>query len=433
MPTGLPNDWQKNTSSSVSSSSSAPVASVSKLHNFGHTDSITNVMHRQAVIAVPPVLAVKGSAMEVITLQESRMLDSSHTTLASESSYLLDSSRMDEDSESLVNSTTSKRSHEDQRECDLMSSGQKKIKPSDPAEGVENDFDFAELLVDLQPTAAFGTESTSDTTISVVSLLSEYRLAIDFKLTGQVVNVSQFVEKLKQVVALKQDVKMRDKDMNSLLHCACRFRRTDVAKILLDAGADVHQPSSDLFLPLHIACHCSALAIIVFLLENGAVVDDIDNHRRTALSVACEFGMKDVAVVLLEHGANPNMFDEYLKRPLHYSAEFAHDDLMDILTVDYEASHRNFVMIRTPLHWAALSGHLGTCRKLIAQGDYVNPLDANDDSPLILARTTSNLKVVELLVPNNVAVDVVNLNAKTALYHADDEDYLEKLSFGLKQ
>eukprot|EP01034_Spumella_vulgaris_P007887 gene7887-10046_t len=106
---------------------------------------------------------------------------------------------------------------------------------------------------------------------------------------------------------------------------------------------------------------------------------------------------------------------------------------MDILTVDYEASHRNFVKIRTPLHWAALSGHAETCRKLIAQGDDVNPLDANDDSPLILACIARKLKVVELLAQHNATVDIVNLNAKTALHYVDDEDCLEKLSFGLKQ
>eukprot|EP01034_Spumella_vulgaris_P043917 gene43917-54571_t len=157
-------------------------------------------------------------------------------------------------------------------------------------------------------------------------------------------------------------------------------------------------------------------------------MDEAGSKLRSPLSIASEHGQEAVALLLLEHGANPNKFDEFLKTPLHYAAEFGHMNLVNLLTERY-ASHSNFLKIRTPLHWAALSGQADAVRALVADGRDVDALDANDDSPLILASIASQLETVRVLVEECKAqIDIVNVNAKTALHYMHDEPTYELLA-----
>eukprot|EP01034_Spumella_vulgaris_P023784 gene23784-30052_t len=202
--------------------------------------------------------------------------------------------------------------------------------------------------------------------------------------------------------------------------------------MLLEAGADTTQRNGDLDLPLHIACQHGHLDVVKQLLVVQVEVDARGKQSRTALSVACELGFVDIAKVLLDKGANPNLFDEHFKTPLHYAAEYGHDELVNLMTDTHYASHRNFVKLRTPLHWAALGGQEQTCRMLLGQGDDVNALDANDDSPLILACIGNHPKVIELLLQFNAKVDIVNNFAKTALHYLKAPECLEMMSHSLK-
>eukprot|EP01034_Spumella_vulgaris_P041656 gene41656-51612_t len=288
--------------------------------------------------------------------------------------------------------------------------------------------------IEVEPENSSGehAEKSVDKSPRIRKLLSQYEAVRNEK--AKVLIPDEFNNELLEIITSNmlqesaEDINASDEHHNTLLHYACRHGHVEIVKILLEAGGDHTKRDEHLNMPIHIACQGNHLEVLKVLFEYKAQVDEAGSKLRSPLSIASERGQEAVALILLEHGANPNKFDEFLKTPLHYAAEFGHMNLVNLLTERY-ASHSNFLKIRTPLHWAALSGQAEAVRALVADGRDVDALDANDDSPLILASIASQLETVHVLIEECKAqIDIVNVNAKTALHYMHDEPTYELLA-----
>jgi len=102
-----------------------------------------------------------------------------------------------------------------------------------------------------------------------------------------------------------EDVNARAKDGSTPLYIALLFANPEVVRLLLDHGADVNARLDDFSSPLHRACSSvnAALEVVRLLLERGADVKAKDNHGNTALQAARARGENDVVKLLLEYGA----------------------------------------------------------------------------------------------------------------------------------
>lgn len=98
------------------------------------------------------------------------------------------------------------------------------------------------------------------------------------------------------------DVNARREDGGTALHRAARSGIRQVAKTLLQAGADpnIRQNGST---PLHIAARHGHWTITELLLESHADVDTEDTLGLTALDIAAANGHKSVVKLLERHGA----------------------------------------------------------------------------------------------------------------------------------
>lgn len=94
---------------------------------------------------------------------------------------------------------------------------------------------------------------------------------------------------------------------------ACGF--INVAKILLDSGADVNWKDKDNMTPLHKAVLAEKYPLVKLLLENGADVHAVNKQQRTALHLAVQQtkSMTNASLrierVLLDAGADINATD----------------------------------------------------------------------------------------------------------------------------
>ena len=101
-------------------------------------------------------------------------------------------------------------------------------------------------------------------------------------------------------------VRARDKDGSTPLHCAAGNGHVDVARILLEAGADINDHNNNGHwgtTPLHAAAHGDRKDVAALLITQGADVAAKNLNGRTPLGETTVHNAKAVARLLSEHGA----------------------------------------------------------------------------------------------------------------------------------
>jgi uncharacterized protein len=113
------------------------------------------------------------------------------------------------------------------------------------------------------------------------------------------------------------------------LHLACFFGQEQVARMLLDRGADPAAVAQNPMRvqPLHSAAAGRQLGIVRMLLERGAPVNARQHLGWTALHEAANQGNRQMAETLLRHGAEPSLGNDDGKTSSDVAADRGHTEL----------------------------------------------------------------------------------------------------------
>lgn len=120
-------------------------------------------------------------------------------------------------------------------------------------------------------------------------------------------------EVAKVLIDAQANLNVKDQRGWTPLMKAARFGHTDTVKVLLDAGAQFEEPGS--LAPLHFAAVAGHFDIVLALLDKGANVNAKTSAGDTALQYAAEFGNLEIVKVLLDKGADKNMVNNAQKSP----------------------------------------------------------------------------------------------------------------------
>jgi ankyrin repeat protein len=96
-------------------------------------------------------------------------------------------------------------------------------------------------------------------------------------------------------------------ELHYISHLASERGQVDVARMLIERGADVTAQNDDGRTPLHLASYRGQVDIARMLIERGADLAAQDNDGDTSLHVVSERGQVDVVHMLIEHGADVTM------------------------------------------------------------------------------------------------------------------------------
>lgn len=113
------------------------------------------------------------------------------------------------------------------------------------------------------------------------------------------------------------------------LGLACFFGNESIARLLVDAGADVHVASSNAMRvqPIHAAAARRSTALVRLLLERGADPNARQHLGYVALHAAAQHGDTLTAEVLQASGADPKLKCDDGKTPADIAEAAGHADL----------------------------------------------------------------------------------------------------------
>nr|CAB3267277.1 transient receptor potential cation channel subfamily A member 1 homolog [Phallusia mammillata] len=220
------------------------------------------------------------------------------------------------------------------------------------------------------------------------------------------------VKRLIQCVGVS--IEARDKQEMTPLHIAAVYGHVDVAKVLIEEGADIRCTDDDNGTPLQFAAAEGNLEIVQLMLDNYSkrhgvrfvdILDEKDNDGNTSLHLAVDNGHLSVTQLIVE---------SCLKNQ-HTKALNAHRSSKE-----------------TPLHLAARHGHLEIAKLLIEKGAKVNERDESLSTPLILASQFNHYQVVEFLLRSGAKIELHDSDHFTALLIAANYGHTETIAILLK-
>ena len=117
------------------------------------------------------------------------------------------------------------------------------------------------------------------------------------------------------------------------LGLACYFGQFEVARYLIEKGADINLPSQNGFnvYPIHSAAAGNYTDILRLLIQSGAQVNVKQQAGSTPLHAAAQYGNLDMLIILLEHGADVNVRMEGGKLPADIAREKGFSEISEIL------------------------------------------------------------------------------------------------------
>lgn len=213
------------------------------------------------------------------------------------------------------------------------------------------------------------------------------------------------------------------------LHLCAEFDQLEIAKFLLEKGANKYAPTKISYTPIHAAKEYGRLELIKLFIGE-TYLDSVDviysaihtNHEHiikhyidAGSSIFEEYGknilnsalsLENLVIIKLlidEAGIDINtVLDNYGEKPIHrVTSSFVRPNLELIkllieLGADPEATTSNKEL--TSLHYAAMNGHLEVVKYLIEEvGVIADPYDKYQKTPLDCARENDRTQVVDYL------------------------------------
>ena len=184
------------------------------------------------------------------------------------------------------------------------------------------------------------------------------------------------------------------------LHCALDYQHWEIAKLLLDAGADATQSNQDGVTPLFIAVWYAGFEMITVILAHLDIkkqlksIDTVDNGGRTALYTAARRGCMESVELLLKYHAKVCQAQASRLTPVFAAIVSGRTELMCLLLTHLEAD----MTITNGIVMTAIEAVASTCNwrtlELLTRTNpsLINNSDPEDDRLLIYAMDSPSPK-----------------------------------------
>jgi ankyrin repeat protein len=217
-----------------------------------------------------------------------------------------------------------------------------------------------------------------------------------------------------------QDVNARGFQRNETpVSVACRWGSTEVARVLLEHGANTEIRDDDDWCPLERAVENADIEIFRVLLQLGADPMSGDKTDMTTLHLSSAQGQPAAARLLLEYGADPDCRAMDDKTPLHWASNEAVAQVLIEYGADLNAVDKHNC---TPLDIALSKQRVKVASLLRENGARANEEDDSKNSPLHVAAANGQSADVRALLENGADVNAKGKGSGTPLHFASDSE-----------
>jgi len=207
-------------------------------------------------------------------------------------------------------------------------------------------------------------------------------------------------------------------DASTPLHLASENRHVDLARMLVEHGADVSAQRKDGSTALRLASFNDDVDLARTLVERGADASAQDEDGSSVLHLASHSGHVDLAQMLVEHGANVSAHRKDGSTALHLASYNGHVDLARMLIkrgADMSAQMKHGW---TALHLASGNGRVDLALMLIEHGADVSAQGEGGWTALHLASRDGHVDLALMLVEGGADVSAQKEDSWTALHLA---------------
>jgi len=187
-------------------------------------------------------------------------------------------------------------------------------------------------------------------------------------------------------------------DLDKSLRTATKEGDLAAVKNAIANGADVNSKSYwEEWTALHYASNLGYIEIAKELIQAGADVNVITSYKATPLHLASRSSFTEIARGLIEAGADVNVTDTYQQNPIHLATGEGSLEIVRWL-IQAGADVNAFNNVEAPLHIASRMGNLEIVRELLQAGADTNAMSiAGQYTPLRLAIMYDHPEIVREL------------------------------------
>ncbi|KAF5286938.1 hypothetical protein FQR65_LT12397 [Abscondita terminalis] len=211
-----------------------------------------------------------------------------------------------------------------------------------------------------------------------------------------------------------ENINLQNGDGKSALHLAIVNRRNDVARFLIDEGADVNLTDYDGMTAFTSACVTATIDVVKKMRPNIADINfQCKLRRNTALHYAIINKNEDIARFLIDEGADINLPDCDGKSAFLCACETVKNvDIVKKMRLNIaDINLQRNVDKKTALHFAVINKDKDLFQFLIDEGTDVNLADDDGQTAFIWACKSADIDIVRKIRPF-----VTNINLQCKLY-----------------
>lgn len=180
------------------------------------------------------------------------------------------------------------------------------------------------------------------------------------------------------------------------LHLAMEQEHVETSEKLLEKGADPKVTNKQDLSPVFNAIHENKRKIVPFLVKHKLI--NQRNNGNNALHFAIKYNLFDMVGDLAKSTNLALQENNQGKTPTMVAAEQKDITSLKILHINGVNLNTRGQYGRQPIHSAALAGNYEGAKYLLENGTYVDSNDNNDNTGLLLATSTGDIKVVDLFL-----------------------------------